>query len=159
MPYQRIWPRIHSEKKKNRVKSNQSYLGVVMLFDQQCLDVYLQEVNTVFSLFSKISRASSQLQRSSTHSLSMLPGFISSKKLLARLRRISTWLAALSSRKTGERTEMWKDGNSILTAKQSAQKHLILFQIKTSLGRHITVSRTLVTCRRANLHRVIGVQS
>lgn len=56
-------------------------------------------VRTVLSTSSKISRASSQLQRSSLHSLSIFPCLTSSKKLLARRRRLRTWLASVLSRK------------------------------------------------------------
>lgn len=60
-------------------------------------------VLTVFSMSSKISRASSKSQCSSWHSLSMSPCLNSSRKLLARLCRLRTWLAASSSRKTADR--------------------------------------------------------
>lgn len=66
---------------------------------------------TVFSSFSKASRASSKVQISSRHSRWMLPCFISSRKELALRSRRSTECAASAGRNTGrqmgERMSNW----------------------------------------------------
>lgn len=69
---------------------------------------------TVFSSFSKASRASSYVQISSRHSRWMLPCFISSSKKLALRSRRSTEWAASAGRNTetmaeGGRVDGWRE--------------------------------------------------
>lgn len=102
MPYQRTCSRIRSRERRK------TFSVIIQHPVPKCGEAkkYLKENgerekgHAVFLSSSKISRASSKLHRSSTHSRSMSPFFISSNRLLARLWRWRTWLASLVWRKT-----------------------------------------------------------
>lgn len=82
---------LHDKPKKKKHKNKHRKLNYLKL-------LLVETVFTVCSLFSNTSLASSKLQLSSEHSLSMLPGRSSSRKPLSRGKRLRREFASLPSR-------------------------------------------------------------